>query len=395
MAVTKDYAFAIASVIIGVKKYLPDFDDIYVYHDGITESDKNALNKIHKIKFVTYRKEDFISKCSITNDELSNVSSFGRYTHMACARYEMFNLLNDYHHVFYFDFDMLIQADISDLYNYNFGMCKGVSTINYGLGMTVNDIDGEQKNFSSGIIVISDQGGNGSGIAKLTSECYKYTKLFLKTLRLPDQAIINYVLLKNNIKVDDLSDLYYGSVSQLKSVNAKIIHAYGKNNRFWNNQLVKICYPEFTSNYKKWLDLGGSKYKWEILYCDRIPKYHKGYLYQYFERVHIVSTIFNNLSLITRLPIYPICDFNSSIIKLYVHNIEKNKLYITLQQVKQNEIVVVFYINSIKLDLKKVNYKYVEPFYHLIYSISVKNLISDLKNCFDDFIYRVSILNNL
>lgn len=390
LAATKDSAFAIANVIIGINKHSPIYDDIYIYHDGFSDRDIEVLTKLGNIKFVLYTKDEFYSKVGFSHKEIQQLPpSFSRYTHMCFARYEMFNLLNCYNHVLYFDFDMLIQDDISELLKYTIGMCKGSTSINYGIGRILNDIDGEKINHSSGLISISDKLKNFTHIEK---ECYSATKKFFSTLRLPDQAILNYVFEKLNIIPQCIPDIYYGSTSHLRSVKCKIIHAYGKYNRFWNNQLIKIAYPEWTENNKLWERLGGTPYNGIVTNEDNIPKL-AGYLVQFFDRIQLCKTIMENIRTLTWLPLYPNSNFISGDIVFYLYGVPENDFSIILRPTKQNEITIYIYFNKNYFNTTGLDNCYEEKNKKVfIYKITKNNLIKDIHKVFTSLEARSSSL---
>lgn len=363
---------------------------IYIYHDGFSEKDINALKKLANIKFVLYNIEDFYSKVDFSDNEIKCIpNSFKRYTHLCFARYEMFNLLNEYNYIIYFDFDMLIQDDISELFKYSLGLCKGSVSIDYAIGQKLTDIDGAALNFSSGLIVASDK----INFFSITKECYAATKKFFQTLVLPDQGVLNYVFTKLNIHPEPIPDIYYGSTSQLKSINSKIIHAHGKSNRFWNNQAVKLSYPEWSENNKLWESLGGTPYTGKIEFEDILPK-DKGYLMQYLERITIYSKIMKNIQQITQLPLYCSSNFIDGDTYYFCHGIPTDKFKIKLRAIKINEIEVYFYFNNIHINTTSKQVLEHNGMQYITYKISKNNIINDLKDVFINFTSRSSLLFN-
>lgn len=391
LAATKDSMFALANVIIGINKYSKNiYDDIYIYHDGASEKDLNALNKLGNIKNILYEKYEFYKKIGFLNiDENEIPKPFERYTHLAFARYEMFNLLNEYEHVIYFDYDMLIQEDISELLKYNLGLCKGSVSINYALGKKITDFDGTKFNYSSGLIVVSDK----INYYKITQECYTATKKFFETLVLPDQGVLNYVFLKLGLKPEVIPDIYYGSTSQLKSINSKIIHAHGKYNRFWNNQAVKLSYPEWTENDRLWRSLGGSPYSGKIELENIFPK-DKGYLMQYLDRITLYSKIMTNIQQITKLPLYCSSCFINSDVYFYCHGIKSDKFKLKIRATKINEVEVYIYFNNININTADKNVLDDNGMKYILYKISKNNIINELKNVFDNLMSRSSLIFN-
>lgn len=119
--ITKDYAFTVANMIIGLNRYSPNLaDDIIIFHEGLSDDDKNCLNILsNKIIFKKFTKDEFMNKISTKlKNNKKFIHSIEKYTYLNLAKFEIFNLLNNYKNVIMLDTDMLIQKDFSEILNY-------------------------------------------------------------------------------------------------------------------------------------------------------------------------------------------------------------------------------------------------------------------------------------
>ena len=107
--ITSDYDFALANVLIGIKKHFnyKNEYDIIVYHDGLNEEIKETLNKIMPCTFFKFK--------SRVNEKLLSEENLKLYSNMCLARFECFDLLKKYRKVIWHDVDILIQDDFSEL----------------------------------------------------------------------------------------------------------------------------------------------------------------------------------------------------------------------------------------------------------------------------------------
>lgn len=252
LSATNDYAFALANVLIGLEKYNPGFvDEVVIYHDGLTENDKNSLLKIRKCKFNTYNPQ-----------ELSQLPSHGtikKYSLLAFAIYEIFNHLDNSKHVFYLDTDTIIKKDIRNIINYGaVAMRPGGSPLEIALGAKVEGLSSDIRARNSGVVVINDS----INYRELTKLCYTKTIEYWDNLFLPDQAILNLVLYLNNIEISTLP-LEYNNNLNTKWHNNSIIHQT-TTRKFWSHGIANLLVPEWEENNMIWLGLGGTPYTGKV-----------------------------------------------------------------------------------------------------------------------------------
>lgn len=246
--ITENYEFALANVLIGMKKHCDKFwDDIIVFHDDLSIEKQQRLNKILPCQF---RKLDFSKFQSKANSE-----SVKAYSFLSMARFECFSMLADYEYIIWHDVDILIQSDFAELlhsadktgfaltYDTNFCMEQNfwqLEKISYKLLKPL---------YNSGIMVLKD---TLKHFDELTNYCYSQYNKYGETLRYLDQAILNIMIQDYNIEVGYISlEEYCCHPSRKAYPNAKIIHAYGSD-KFWNSDERIIQFPEWKENNDIW-----------------------------------------------------------------------------------------------------------------------------------------------
>lgn len=110
------YDFAIANVIIGLKRYNEDLiTNIFIYHD-IKQETREKISSLweDKIIWIPYAYEDFLK--DIKEDIAKILIPQGsRWGHFIYALFHIFTHLKDYDYALYLDTDILILDSIEDL----------------------------------------------------------------------------------------------------------------------------------------------------------------------------------------------------------------------------------------------------------------------------------------
>ena len=257
---TKDFFYATGPVVLNIKKFSPDLaDDIVIYYDDIAERDREILKDEFGCRLIPY-------DCPLKTSHKATVA-LQRFTLLSFSIYEIFSLLDEYHHVLWLDSDICIQDDISGILEYGpVGIRHGGTNLKTALGRSVDPALDDLPTNNTGVVLVTDELPDYHA---LREQCYFYTEKFVDTLWLPDQAILNYVLLKNNISAANLGDIYnYTIYNPLHSFGkARIFHLAGEV-KFWNHSVLRNMFPVWKECYKEWLDLGGSAYGGDQLFMD-------------------------------------------------------------------------------------------------------------------------------
>lgn len=268
---TSKLIFAVASVMMDIKRHSPGFvDEVIIFHDGkLKESDKKILQTILPTRFETYNfpLED-------KKDKLDQVS-LKAYTHMIFASIESFRLLNEFHNVIWLDYDILVTDDISDMasgspYDFSFGTEGRISR-----DLFRQPIEGYNMNVMSanaGIFVIKD---TIPEFNKVYEFCYDILEKHGNNMSLGDQSV--YFLVIEHFKLNHgiLPDNYVIDIDQPAIAGkTKIIHAAGSY-KFWNCK--ERANKQWTANYKEWVRMGGTKSR-DMMFYKKIKKKIKSWL---------------------------------------------------------------------------------------------------------------------
>lgn len=304
LCATKNSAFTIGTQVINILFQMPDIEAIYIVHDGFLERDILTIKSLCKhiyVKFIYLDESRFIEKLKKYSTVSSNLGSYdvwSRYTHMTFGRFEALNLLDECKKIIYIDFDMVLNASISELFLLSkpLAMTRASASLEYGLGFTIDGIDCSVSNYGAPIILFTNKIHN---FVEIYRKIYEFTAMHFEKLshgKLLDQAVFTAIILKNDIEVEILdSDIYNGNCSWKKCDSAKVFHAFGKFNRFWNNKLTAITRPEFFVYYNKWLEFGGSPYEGDwAAYLD-VPN-RGGELYAFFQNFSIAKIAYQALN---------------------------------------------------------------------------------------------------
>ena len=249
---TGNEAFAVGNVIIGAKKYLfqnlpYENYDIIFYTDKLESEDENALKNIFPKIIIKIYKSPF-SKEMLNLRELNHFSSF------TYARFEAFNLLEEYEKVFYVDTDIVIQKDISEIIN-----IKTPLAISYFANKMpisgnftkenmdlVKGYDLNKVSIIAAVFLINDSLNNYQIMSKW---CYDKAEEY----KTNDQSILNLLIQEFDIETHDLTESYGAYPTSSIAKDAHIIHAIGPA-KFWRGTYNK----EWEENNKIWIEAGGN-----------------------------------------------------------------------------------------------------------------------------------------
>ncbi|MDY3114195.1 MAG: glycosyltransferase [Helicobacter sp.] len=269
LAATSDSIFTLGTMIANIYAIMGECVDVfYIVSDKILPSDKVALQKVARdieIKFIPFTKEifenNFIEFANANKEELREFlkaqnAFLRRWSYMVYACFEAFKYLGECERILYLDFDILLLRTLSHLSRVKegFALHKGRTKISHNAPL----YEGEFRKYPvyrSGIILFTQALANPLESLK---SCYKNS---FKYKMISDQVAISLLIYENKIKVKNLSYKYTGLPHFRSNDNPYLIHAYGSNNRFWNNRLCNRLFPSWNLYYKEWLESGGSAYK--------------------------------------------------------------------------------------------------------------------------------------
>lgn len=249
---SSNLVFALACVLLDIKKYNPLLADEYVIiHDGIKKKDRALLNSILPCRFILY---DF----PIKDKSKINQGVLSYFTKMVFAKFECLKLLGEYKSVLLLDCDIVIQDDISELFDHSesgLKMMWGGIKVRGQLHTPTADYDMDADAVIAGTFVMQDHLKN---YMKMYDFCYKSLVKYGEILYMPEQAIFDFMIQEFNVENCPIDRNVYTPHPSDKNYadKAKIIHAYGQP-KFWNG----IENKQWNDNYKNWIKMGGSKYQ--------------------------------------------------------------------------------------------------------------------------------------
>ncbi|MBR4632883.1 MAG: hypothetical protein IKO48_06170 [Elusimicrobia bacterium] len=262
-ALNDTYAFCSYASICSLKKHSPKLvqqSDILIYVCDMTDTNKKALNTLN-VKIINY---NFPLSIKQTKEiKAFSLASF--------ARYECFNLLNNYENVIYLDSDILVQKELSDVFDLvkdtGFGLIKEKVKVEVCKKNKIEGFDLSKQMFNSGFFILTRK--FKLNFNEITNYCYIKTAELCEKLYLPDQAILNLAIKHFNIIPNEIPMLFNTPASLSTKIlkEANIIHFTG-HRKPWNY----YYFDEFYKYYKQWIINGGTP-------IDKIRKDSKVYKY--------------------------------------------------------------------------------------------------------------------
>ena len=250
---TGNEAFAVGNVIIGAKKYLfqnlkDEEYDIVFYTNKLDPNDEKALKKIFPRIIIKIYNPPFK-----INDNTTDITY---YTEFAYARFEIFDMLDNYKKILYMDTDTVIQKDISHIIEFDktfyISLYKnGTIDLKHNMKEKLFYKLKEKYNLNilrgcSGIFLIND---NFPRYKEVKDWCYKQIKIY----ECNDEDILNICLQEFKVETNALSEHYNCMPNSPIENDAYIVHSLGAA-KFWRGTYNKF----WEENNKEWVEAGGN-----------------------------------------------------------------------------------------------------------------------------------------
>lgn len=272
------YAFCLYVSICSLIKNSPELvkqSDIILYLYNVADANKKALSTLN-VKII-----DYVFPLQIKQQ----TEVIKHFSLASFARYECFNLLDNYESVIYLDSDILVQKELLHTFDLikdtGIGLIKEKTNVDL-FTQEIENYDKTKTMFNSGFFVLSNN--FKSNRKEIVDFCYKQTVKYSQFLLLPDQAILNLALQRFNITPTSLEMIYNTPASLSTKIlkNAMIIHSTG-HRKFWNY----YYFDEFYKYYKQWIIHGG-------IPIDSVRKDSKTYKYL-LEKLSLKKFVFFHL----------------------------------------------------------------------------------------------------
>lgn len=254
--VTDNYIFALCNVLLGMKKHhkKPFWDDVIVFHVDVTIENQNIANSILPCQFREIKDEIWLKQLREKLDE----ETIKMYSVAAMFRYSCFDLLKEYHKLFWPDCDILIQGDFSDIMKYGdesgYAAClsDGFIPIELSFKELIPGYNMFMPNYNSGTLVLSDKLPN---YEEYCDWCKEKTIELADKLDMPDQGILNLLIQEYGIEPEIIDAYRYQCHPMMPQamdrINTAIVHAYGKR-KFWNDVEFQHLFPEWMEFHKQY-----------------------------------------------------------------------------------------------------------------------------------------------
>lgn len=249
---TADHIFAVACVMLDLKRFCPDLaDEIVIIHDGVGEKDQRILESILPTRFIRY-------EFPLKSRNVLEASAVQQFTKMVFTKFECLRLLDDYKNVMWLDYDMVIQQGIAELFlptESGIRMMPGGLPVRGQLKQAIDGYDMDAEGICACIFVLQDNLENHENMYRF---CYAALEKYPESLYMPEQAIFDFMIQEFKLNPAPIDVKVYSPhpTDATYAPRAKIIHAYGQP-KFWNG----LANDQWHRNYQAWLQMGGGPYR--------------------------------------------------------------------------------------------------------------------------------------
>lgn len=264
-AITADHSFAAGALCRAITRHSPELDgDIIIWaaHD-LPQADRTRL-----LAFPHVIVHDFTPvSCQL------QATIQERFSLFCLAKFELFDLLEQYTSVIWLDVDIAIQGDISPLASYGpFSMAledpaftdDGTPDLTadfFSLPETLQTYTLHAPHYNSGILVLQDSLPDPQNLKKW---CYTQLHTLAPQLKHPDQAIFNLLIQAHPEIFQPLPyEKFNAHPKNHQSLAATIVHAFGAY-KLWDDGIVGSLFPEWRRDYLAWVSSGGTPFAGNI-----------------------------------------------------------------------------------------------------------------------------------
>lgn len=265
--VNNAYSFAFGNLLVGLKKHfsLLESTDIVCFEESVSDKNKKALLSINQ-NIIFHDLNDSLKSFSknILNDKYVTKTRWGKYV---LVKLEGFNLIKTYEKVLFLDVDMLIQEDISSIFEYtDIAWRKIIAWSGKDVFKTVLDVNKQEIiACSSGCILFSKE------LREYEVGPEDWEEVYLKIRNLKgglDERLLTYLAYSKGISVRELPMSYNCPFMEKEVDHAKIVHFIdGTDNcKPWQDNMLALAFPEWIENDRIWTKVGGDRHLESKLY---------------------------------------------------------------------------------------------------------------------------------
>jgi hypothetical protein len=255
-AVTADHAFALASLITGVRRHNPDFAGAFVvFHDGLADAQQAQLRALwpHMV-FRAFGGDDLARRFGAGVD-LGAV--LARVSPMIFAKFEIPDLLADYDKCLWLDVDILVQGNLADVWAFDALAWRPLPHGAFARRAEVMEAfadmrgDGRLPLLNGGVV------GMARGVPISSPDLYAMAARIVAQTSVVsvDELALYFLAAARGVPVHLLDLRFNHPVVAPEGRDAVVVHAIGPD-KFWNSAPLQLAYPEWAQNLLGWTGAG-------------------------------------------------------------------------------------------------------------------------------------------
>lgn len=267
-AISDDHSFAAGVAFLSMASTCTECElHFKVFHTGLSAANKNALTSLFRhIDFFEFSAETIArSICEALGNKISlnrAIKIAGNRPIFFLIKLEAIRFLEHYETVVFTDVDTLYLDSVAGAFS-----LPGVSGRNAAknlrdkigkipvLEKVNSDLPNNYPTPNAGFICLHAIGDWRAMIRESYRVLTSYEPEFALGV---DEAIFAWSAWRLGYQLHSLPSAYNYSAYHAKSA-AKMVHSLGSR-KFWNDNILKSCFPEWSRYYERWLDSGGSPY---------------------------------------------------------------------------------------------------------------------------------------
>lgn len=258
-AISDNYSFAVANIIMGLNKYSPNLMtkcDIIIFHNGISTENAELIRSLHSNTI--YKSIVFPESWN----ELLRHKKTIKWSSFVLCKFFGFELIKEYDKVLHLDADMLIRGDISELFNIDEEMAWR-KILAWNPDVVFADLLDPSFNHicapNGGLLYFTDK------LRKYAIDSYDIVDSFNKVKDLEctggiDELILAWLAYSKRIPLKELNVNVYNTAPKNLKPETKIVHFLNYKSvqtKPWKSLAAYLYFKDWVENYQRWLALGG------------------------------------------------------------------------------------------------------------------------------------------